>query len=158
MRDQQVQLWLDKLAIQEIAVRYADAADQRRWEVWEEIFTDPIELFLSPRSQETRRIGRAKWIELEKGVVESYAAAQHSLSNFLIEVAGDTAVCQVYVQARHFLKDTEAHTGFGYYTFHLLRAGAQWKINKYGIRLIAQDRQHRENLRNTMKRVMESLQ
>lgn len=158
MENTQLQQWLDKLAIQEIAVRYADAADQRRWEVWEQIFTDPIELFLSPRSQETRKLSRAKWIELEKSIVESYAAAQHSLSNFLIEINADTAVCQVYVQARHFIKDTEAHTGFGYYTFHLIRAGAQWKINKYGIKLVAQDQQHRENLRRTMKTVLANLE
>jgi 3-phenylpropionate/cinnamic acid dioxygenase small subunit len=158
MEQDNLKTWLDKLAIQEVAVRYAHAADQRRWEIWEQIFTDPIELFMSHRSQETRKISRAKWIELEKGIVESYAAAQHSLSNFLIEVEGDRAVCQVYVQARHFIKDTEAHTGFGYYTFHLIRAGASWKINKYGIRLVAQDEAHRENLRRTMKTVMAALE
>jgi 3-phenylpropionate/cinnamic acid dioxygenase small subunit len=153
-----LQLLLDKLAIQETAVRYAAGADQRRWELWEKIFTDPIELFLSPRSQETRRIRRAKWIELEKGIVESYAATQHSLSNFLIEVEGDKAVCQVYVQARHFVKDTDSHTGFGHYTFHMIRSGEGWKINKYAITLTAQDDHHRENLRRAMKIVTANLE
>jgi len=158
MEQNKLQLWLDKLAIQETAVRYAAGADQRRWDEWEKIFTDPIELFLSPRSQETRKISRAKWIELEKSIVESYAATQHSLSNFLIEINGDTAVCQVYVQARHFVKDTESHDGFGYYTFHMIRSGEGWKINKYGITLKAQDSNHRDNLRRTMKIVMQNLQ
>lgn len=158
MEQNQLQLWLDKLAVQEIAVRYAAGADQRRWDSWEAIFTDPIELFLSPRSQETRKISRAKWIELEKSIVESYPATQHAMSNFLIEVDGDRAVCQVYVQARHFVKDTEAHTGFGHYTFHMIRSGQEWKINKYGITLTAQDQDHRENLRRTMKIVMASLE
>jgi 3-phenylpropionate/cinnamic acid dioxygenase small subunit len=158
MEQKQLQLWLDRLAIQETAVRYAAGADQRRWNLWEEIFTDPIELFLSPRSQETRKISRAKWIELEKGIVESYAATQHSLSNFLIQNEGDMAVCQVYVQARHFVKDTESHDGYGYYTFHMIRTGEGWKINKYGITLKAQDSNHRENLRRTMKIVMENLE
>ncbi|HKD65394.1 MAG TPA: nuclear transport factor 2 family protein [Candidatus Binataceae bacterium] len=158
MESDQLRLWLDKLAIQEIAVRYAAGADQRRWEQWEQIFTDPIELFLSPRSRETRKISRAKWIELEKSIVESYAATQHALSNFLIDVDGDKAVCQVYVQARHFVKDTDSHTGFGHYTFHLIRGREGWKISKYGITLTAQDMNHRENLRRTMEKVMASLE
>jgi 3-phenylpropionate/cinnamic acid dioxygenase small subunit len=153
----ELQVLLDKQAIQETAVCYAAGADQRRWNLWEEIFTDPIELFLSPRSQETRKISRAKWIELEKGIVESYAATHHALSNFLIEVNGDQAVCQVYVQARHFVKDTDSHDGYGYYTFHLIRTGAGWKINQYGITLKAQDQNSRDNLRRTMKLVMEHL-
>jgi 3-phenylpropionate/cinnamic acid dioxygenase small subunit len=153
----ELQVLLDKFAVQETAVRYAAGADQRRWDLWEEIFTDPIELFLSPRSQETRKISRTKWIELEKGIVESYAATQHALSNFMIEVEGDKAVCQVYVQARHFVKDTDSHDGYGYYTFHMIRAADGWKINKYGITLKAQDQNHRENLRRTMKIVTEHL-
>jgi 3-phenylpropionate/cinnamic acid dioxygenase small subunit len=153
----QLQLVLDKLAIQEIAVRYAAGADQRRWDLWEQIFTDPIELFMSPRSQETRRISRAKWIELEKSIVESYAATQHALSNFMIDIDGDKAICQVNVQARHFVKDTQSHDGYGYYSFHMIRTAEGWKINKYGITLKAQDSNHRENLRRTMKIVMENL-
>ncbi len=158
MEHNQLQLVADKLAVQEITVRYAEGADQRRWNLWEEIFTDPIELFLSPRSQETRKIRRARWIELEKEVVESYAATQHALSNFLIEIDGDRAVCQVYVQARHFVKDTDSHDGFGFYTFHMIRAAGGWKINKYGITLKAQDQHHRENLRRTMKLLLASLE
>jgi 3-phenylpropionate/cinnamic acid dioxygenase small subunit len=158
MEQEQLQLLLDKLAIQETAARYAAGPDQRKWELWEAIFTDPIELFLKPRSEETRKISRAKWIELERNICDSYAATQHSLSNFLIEVNGDRAVCQVYVQARHFVKDTESHDGYGYYTFHMIRTAAGWKINKYGITLMAQDLNHRDNLRRAMKVVMENLE
>ena len=158
MEHNQLQLVLDKLAIQEIAVRYAAGADQRRWDLWEQIFTDPIELFMSPRSQETRRISRAKWVELEKSIVESYAATQHALSNFMIDIDGDKAICQVNVQARHFVKDTQSHDGYGYYSFHMIRTAEGWKINKYGITLKAQDSNHRENLRRTMKIVMENLE
>jgi 3-phenylpropionate/cinnamic acid dioxygenase small subunit len=158
MDQDKLQLLLDKIAIQETAARYAAGPDQRRWELWEKLFTDPIELFLSPRSEETRKISRAKWIELERNICDSYAATQHSLSNFLIEINGDRAVCQVNVQARHFVKDTESHDGYGYYTFHMIRSGDGWKINKYGITLKAQDRNHRENLRQAMKVVMENLE
>jgi 3-phenylpropionate/cinnamic acid dioxygenase small subunit len=158
MEQDKLQLLLDKIAIQETAARYAAGPDQRKWELWEAIFTDPIELFMSPRSPETRKISRAKWIELEQNICDAYAATQHSLSNFLIDVDGDKAVCQVNVQARHFVKDTESHDGYGYYTFHLIRTAEGWKINKYGITLRAQDGNHRDNLRRTMKIVMENLQ
>ena len=158
MDNSHLRLWMDKLAIQEVAVRYTAAADQRRWEVWEEIFTDPIELLLSPKSGETREISRAKWIAHEKKVVESYPATQHAMSNFLIDVEGDKAICQVYVQARHFVTDTESHTVFGYYTFHMIRRGSGWNINKYSITLTALDQRHRENLRRTMKTLMANIE
>jgi 3-phenylpropionate/cinnamic acid dioxygenase small subunit len=158
MEQDKLQLLLDKIAIQETAARYAAGPDQRKWELWEAIFTDPFELFMSPRSPETRKISRAKWIELEQNICDAYAATQHSLSNFLIDVDGDKAICQVNVQARHFVKDTESHDGYGYYTFHLIRTAEGWKINKYGITLRAQDGNHRDNLRRTMKIVMENLQ
>jgi 3-phenylpropionate/cinnamic acid dioxygenase small subunit len=158
MDNSQLQLWMDKLAIQEVAVRYAAAPDQRRWEIWEEIFTDPIELLLSPKSGETRKIARAKWIEHEKSVVESYPAQQLALSNFLIEVEGDKAICQVYLQLRHFVKDTETDILFGYFTFHMIRSGSGWKINKYGITLTAMDQQQREKMRRFMKTLTPKLE
>jgi hypothetical protein len=40
----------------------------------------------------------------------------------------------------------------------MIRTGEGWKINKYGITLKAQDSNHRDNLRRTMKIVMENLQ
>jgi 3-phenylpropionate/cinnamic acid dioxygenase small subunit len=158
MEHDKLQLILDRMAIQETAVRYAAGPDLRDWALWEKIFTDPIELFLSPRSQETRKISRAKWIELERNICDAYAATQHLLSNFSIDVDGDRAVCRVYVQARHFVKDADSHDGYGYYTFHMIRTDKGWKINKYGITLKAQDGNHRENLRRTMKIVMENLE
>jgi hypothetical protein len=39
----------------------------------------------------------------------------------------------------------------------MIRAADGWKINKYGITLKAQDQNHRENLRRTMKIVTEHL-
>jgi hypothetical protein len=46
----------------------------------------------------------------------------------LIEVEGDKATCQVYLQLRHFVKHTETDILFGYYTFHMIRSGSGWKI------------------------------
>jgi hypothetical protein len=53
------------------------------------------------------------------------------LTNHVITVEGDKAVCVAYVQARHYLpndKGDDTQTMFGYYTNHLVRTAQGWRI------------------------------
>ena len=57
-------------------------------------------------------------------------ASQHSMSNPLVDVDGETARCRMYMQAAHFLFDDPEpeFTIGGYYDDRLVRTDAGWRV------------------------------
>jgi uncharacterized protein (TIGR02246 family) len=110
----------DRLALQELAARYARAVDRREYATFAALFTADGVLCGPGYAMS----GRA---EIERGIagIEQYEATQHCVHNQLLEVAGDDASGETYCVARHV------------YT----RAGVKRKLDM-GVRY--QDRYRRE--------------
>ncbi|HEV8713982.1 MAG TPA: nuclear transport factor 2 family protein [Candidatus Binatia bacterium] len=139
MSDQEkLQLLLDRMEITELVQCYATGVDSRDWKLFRSIFTDEIEVWLGSASvgqAALRKVNADKFTERASRIIGRFAVTQHLLSNHRIEVKDDEATCVVYMQARHFPRQEEASQAVwdigGYYTHHLARTAAGWKIAKY---------------------------
>ena len=86
----------DRLALQELAARYARAVDRREYAAFAALFTSDGVLCGPGYALE----GRA---EIERGIaqIEQYQATQHCVHNQLVDVAGDSGSGETYCVARH---------------------------------------------------------
>jgi hypothetical protein len=133
-----LQLLLDRTAITELIHCYATGVDTRDWQLFRSIFTEEIEVWLGSAvagAVPLKRVNADTFTERVSRTIGRFAVTQYLLSNHRITVHGDTATCVVYMQARHFPRSEEAHQAVwdigGYYTHHLIRTAAGWKIAQY---------------------------
>ena len=86
----------DRLALRELADRYARAVDRRDWALAERLFTGDCVL-VGPGYE---LVGRdAILAGLRR--IDRYDATQHSVHNQLVEVTGDRATGETYCTAHH---------------------------------------------------------
>jgi ketosteroid isomerase-like protein len=86
----------DRLALRELAYRYARAVDRRDWALAGELFTEGCVL-LGPGYE---LVGRdAILAGLRR--IDQFRATQHSVHNQLVEVTGDRATGETYCTAHH---------------------------------------------------------
>ena len=91
----------DRLALQELAARYARAVDRRDYAAFVALFT-PDAVLCGPGYAMT---GPA---EIDRGIrlIEQYEATQHCVHQQLVDVHGDAATGETYCVARHvYTKD-----------------------------------------------------
>jgi uncharacterized protein (TIGR02246 family) len=86
----------DRLALRELADRYARAVDRRDWALAGALFTEDCVL-LGPGYE---LVGRGA-ILTGLRQIDRYRATQHSVHNQLVEVAGDRATGETYCTAHH---------------------------------------------------------
>ena len=86
----------DRLALRELAERYARAVDRRDWELAATLFTEDCVL-VGPGYE---LVGREK-ILAGLRLIDRYRATQHSVHNQLVEVSGDRASGETYCTAHH---------------------------------------------------------
>jgi uncharacterized protein (TIGR02246 family) len=86
----------DRLALQELAARYARAVDRRDYAAFSALFTSDGVL-CGPGYSLTARG------EIEQGIrlIEQYETTQHCVHNQLVDVRGDSATGETYCVARH---------------------------------------------------------
>jgi uncharacterized protein (TIGR02246 family) len=86
----------DRLALQELAARYARAVDRRDYDAFVALFTD--DGVLCGPGYVMKAHG-----EIEKGIrlIEQYEATQHCVHQQLVDVRGDAARGETYCVARH---------------------------------------------------------
>jgi hypothetical protein len=74
--------------------------------------------------------------------LEKYGRTQHLLGQCLVEIDGDTARAETYVQAFHLLAADPNQTAhlFGSYLDHFVRTDAGWVIDDHRIDIIHIDR------------------
>ncbi|RMI28901.1 nuclear transport factor 2 family protein [Nocardia stercoris] len=122
----------DRLDIIETCTRMAWYADHRECERLGEIFADATVLDYTslnggePVTVSPEQIGSA-WAQ----ALGRFEATQHLITNHLVTVAGDAAVCTAAFQATH-RKGTPLGASLwtlgGIYRFELTRTGETWKI------------------------------
>ena len=86
----------DRLALRELADRYARAVDRRDWTLAATLFTEDCVL----QGPGYELVGREK-ILAGLRLIDRYSATQHSVHNQLVEVDGDRANGETYCTAHH---------------------------------------------------------
>ena len=119
---------VDELAVRRTLYRFARAIDTRDWAAYRAVFTDEIDLdYSSYRPGSVGRMRADEWVGRGVALFEGLDATQHSLTNPLVDVDGDSAAITVYLVAEHVLGDHWFTIG-GYYQDRLVRAGDGWLI------------------------------
>lgn len=122
----------DHTEITQRVYEYAYGIDLRNWDLYRSIFTDSVITDFSsynggPGPQE---MTADQWVA---GVVPLFTgldATQHAMTNPIVTVNGDVAVCKMYMQAAHFLNDdpNPEFTIGGYYEDALAHTSNGWRI------------------------------
>ena len=114
-------------AIIAVLDRYAEALDQRNWELLDEVFSPDVEFDFG----EWRATDRGEAVATIRTYLDGCGPTQHLLGNYRIEIDGDRAESRVYVRAFHRgvgkHKEKTYEMGGEYHDWlHLTDAG--WRI------------------------------
>lgn len=124
------QLLEDRIALQDVMLRYAQGVDERDLRLYRSCFTDDVEVV---GFAEGTVVGGDAWAEFVKNALIPFGATQHMLGPQLATVDGDTAHCRTDVQAVHCMKEPEGEvfTLLATYVTDMVRINGQWKIKRH---------------------------
>lgn len=120
----------DRLAVQDVMIRYATSCDRRDMEEYGACFTeDALITGFGPSDIH----GRQAWVDYVTKALTRFTATQHFLGNQRVWLNGDTAKLQTTVQATHFLVDRPGTTMTLFATYHddLVKRNGRWEITKH---------------------------
>jgi len=123
-------LTADRIALQDVLLRYAAGVDERDFALYESCFADHVEVVgFGPEPFH----GRAAWVTYVKGALERFGPTQHMLGPQLATVDGDRAHCRTDVQATHYLKEPQGQilTLWATYESDMVRTAEGWKIVRH---------------------------
>jgi ketosteroid isomerase-like protein len=127
---------MDRFDVIDTCTRMAWYADQREWDHLARVFADKVTLdYTSLNGGEPVTLAPAQIIDGWRDGLGVYTATQHLLTNHLVTLDGDTAVCTAAFQAAHRKPDTSLWVLRGTYRFDLARTGDGWRIT--GVRMTA---------------------
>lgn len=125
---------IERARITDHVLQYATGIDRHQWDLFRSIFADEVRLDFSSWSGEPESVMAADdWVAGVRATLEPFDATQHVLTNFVIDLAGDSATCTCYMAAHHHLVTgdlREMHSIGGYYVHDLQRAGDGWLIHR----------------------------
>jgi hypothetical protein len=124
----------DHQAVTETVYKYAYGIDTKDFVLYRSIFSDAVAIdFTSYRpGRPAATIPADDWVASVIPLFTGLAASQHSMSNPIVDVAGDRAVCRMYVRAAHALEhgnDAAWFTLGGHYRDTLVRTSDGWRID-----------------------------
>lgn len=118
-----------KQEIAELHYKYARGIDKQDWETFRSVFADTVQADFSHwgvgANMEMPADALSEIVAVlfsKKGLV-----TQHYMTNFLIDVDGDTATGDTYVLARHKIGEEQMDLN-GYYECSYVRGDDGWKI------------------------------
>jgi SnoaL-like protein len=123
----------DRLDVIEACNTFGWLADRQDWERFAELLAD--EVYVDYTALVGGDPGAVKSAELIAGWKEQFArlaATQHLVTNHIVEVDGDAAVCTANFHAQHVAAVAHGDHKLvlsGTYRFGLIRTGAGWQIN-----------------------------
>ena len=128
----------EELAVAETVYRYATGVDRRDWALYRSLFADTVAIDFSSYDSDLplRQTSADEWVAEVVPVFTGLAATQHSMTNPLATIDGDTAAITMYVQAHHVFDPTDAASWYtigGYYEDTLARVNGRWLLT--GVRL-----------------------
>ena len=101
---EKLQYLFDRIQIGEIVHRYPVAIDMRDWKLFRSIFTDEIEVYLGPPTSNLRMrtVSADRFTERVTDIITRFDVTQHFLTDYHVEIDGNSARWLSYMQARHF--------------------------------------------------------
>lgn len=137
MSDDRVQGAADKVEIQEVIARYALAVDEGAWDKLDDVFVAGAIVDFSNNGG-----ARDTFPEIKAYLEQSlsiFAAIQHYMMNFVIDVSGDTATVRHYTLAQMVSivdgADQLLADG-GFYDSKLVRTSDGWRIQEFVASLV----------------------
>ncbi|GEM_PF-6322129 len=128
--------------IAEVIYRYAIGADRRDAAMFAAVFTDELTVLLRGGSfgeGRRRTLSNTKFARQVIDNLSRFPVTQHFFSVYSVDINGEQARALVYMQARHFIDESEgAHPPWdmgGYYEYHLARTAAGWKVREYTLNI-----------------------
>lgn len=127
-RDDALQRLLDERAIEAVCIRYGTAIDDRDWDRLRTCFTESA-------VTEYEGLGAFEGYqaieEVCRAAVTPLTRSQHLFGNITVDVTGDTATGQCYLQAQHVRTDAEGGPNFiiaGRYSDRFVRTEEGWRF------------------------------
>ena len=120
----------DRLAVQDVMLRYAACVDEKNYEGYRALFTDDIHV-VGMGSEEIN--GLDTWYTWWKAALDQYDATQHMLSPTLATIDGDNASTRTDVQAVHYPKGDSSTTItlWATYKTDMRKENGEWKICRH---------------------------
>ena len=120
----------DRVAVQDVMLRYASTVDERDYEGYRALFTkDVVVVGMGANDMH----GIDEYYPWWKEAIDKYANTQHMLSPTFAEFKEDKAYTRTDVQALHFFPgDAETTLIFwGTYKTDMTRVNGEWKISRH---------------------------
>ena len=140
--EQKRQLLLDRTEISDVVYRYATSIDQRDAKLLATVFADELTVLIRGGSFKEGRRQTLPGNQFADSVITSisrFASTQHLFNVYKIDLNGDDAQTLVYMQARHFIRESEGvHPPWdmgGNYVHHLVRTASGWKVREYTLNI-----------------------
>lgn len=122
----------DEFDVIVVCTRMAWYADQQNWEALTGLFGDTVLLdYTSLNGGEPAVLTPEQIASAWAGSLGGFDATQHLVTNHLVTVDGDKAVCTAAFQATHYLPNPHGSplwTLGGDYRFDLVRTAGKWRI------------------------------
>lgn len=120
----------DRIAVQDVMLRYAAGVDDRDMDLYQSCFADDCEIV--GFADETVQ-GSDNWRAYVVKALAKYGATQHMLGPQLATIEGDRAECRTDVQATHFLLEPAGSTLtlWATYKTRMARIEGVWKIARH---------------------------
>ncbi|MFI2234311.1 nuclear transport factor 2 family protein [Nocardia testacea] len=123
---------MDRLDIIDTCTRMAWHTDHREWAALEQVFADRVTLdYTGLNGGEPVVLTPPQITAAWRDTLGGFEATQHLLTNHLVDIDGDTAVCTASFQATHRGNDefgASLWTLGGSYRFDLVRVAGGWRI------------------------------
>jgi 3-phenylpropionate/cinnamic acid dioxygenase small subunit len=123
----------DRIAIEEVILRYATALDTQDWDLLRACFRPDARTVMD-------RVGefgtREAVIERLAPRLKIFAALQHFISNVMISGNGDTAAARNYFVSHHVPENADAYTYGGTFEFAFVRDREGWRVSSHTIRIL----------------------
>ena len=130
MDETKLQMLVDRMEITDTSLKYATGVDMRDKELYRSCFTDEIEIdFTSMEIEGPKKISADEWVDQAFTLVGAYESTQHIITNHVININGDEATYEAYLQAQHYNADSIFTVG-GYYSNKVVKTPEGWKICK----------------------------
>lgn len=133
MNEQKLQELLDREAIKELRYKYAQALDYQDWTLLESLTLATLDTDFTLWGIPPQKSTQADFINSFKhNLSREGLKTQHIFSNFRIKVNGDTATCNSYLLAQHYIQGFEGGEEFflrAEYSDKLVRTNDGWKIS-----------------------------
>jgi hypothetical protein len=139
MNGPNIELLLDRAAISDVVHAYATGLDRRDWKLYRSIFLDTIEMNFKSVGIRSGIYQADDWMRDAQRLFAGFRATQHTSTNHVHEIHGDTATCTSNMQAEHFVirepndgldSGADRWTIGGYYINELVRTETGWKLAK----------------------------